>query len=215
MSTEKNIQRQIEEASRRQSRYTALARLSQKRLVKWRRKWNSAKKRVSKLLETKPGSPDLAETQKAEARFQRKTLFWRNRRDFSLRRRAFWKEVLERRRIKLARWIEVNRRIDWNGYPPVSNRKVRRVIRYAQRKHGFIITSTTGGQHSPTSWHYQSRAVDGICDDMSACQVDLEQHFGASYFLELFGPAPRYVKNGYTSVGVAFPDHQDHIHLAA
>lgn len=215
MSTESNIQKQIEEAARRQSKYTAISRLSQKRLVKWRRKWRSADKRVKVLLDSKPGSPDLAEAQKAEARFSRKTRFWRNRRDFSLRRRAFWKAVLERRKIKLARWIEVNRRIDWNGYPELSNRKVRRVIRYAQRKHGFVVTSTTGGQHAPQSWHYQGRAVDGICNDMAACQVDLENHFGAEYFLELFGPAPRYVKNGYVSVGVAFPDHQDHIHIAA
>lgn len=117
MSTESNIQKQVEEAARRQSKYTALARLSQKRLVKWRRKWRSADKRVAKLEETKPGSPDLAETQQAEARFSRKMRFWRNRRDFSLRRRAFWQAVLQRRKIKLSRWIEVNRRIDWNGYP--------------------------------------------------------------------------------------------------
>lgn len=215
MSTGNEIQRRAEEAARRQSKYTALARLSQKRLVNWRRRWTSAKKRAAKLLETKPGSPDLAEAQKAEARFQRKTLFWRNRRDFSIRRKARWTEIFKRRQIKWERWIEVNRRIDWNGYPQISDRKVRRVIRYAQRKHGFVITSTTGGSHSPTSWHYQGKAVDGICSNMSACQVDLEQHFGAAYFLELFGPAPRYVKNGYTSIGAAFPDHQDHIHIAA
>jgi hypothetical protein len=214
MSTESNIQKQLEEAARRQSRYTAISRFAQKRLVKWRRKWTSAKRRVTKLEHTKPGSPDLAETVRAAARFQRKTLFWRNRRDFSLRRRAFWTEVLKRRQIKWARWVEVNRRIDWNGYPPVSNKKVRRAIRYAQRKHGFIITSTTGGVHSPTSWHYHGRAVDGVCDDMAACQLDLEKHFGADYFLELFGPAPRYVKNGYV-VNAKFPDHDDHIHFAA
>jgi hypothetical protein len=213
-STESNIQKQIEAAAKKQSHYTAIARLSQKRLVKWRRKWRSAAKRVEKLKETKPGSPDLAATQKAEARFGRKTRFWRSRRDFSLRRRAFWKAVLERRKIKLARWIEVNRRIDWNGYPELSNRKVRKVLRYAQRKHNFVVTSTTGGQHAPTSWHYQGRAVDGVCADMAACQIDLENHFGAEYFLELFGPASRYVKNGYV-INAKFPDHDDHIHFAA
>ena len=215
MSTESNIQKQVEEAARRQSKYTAIAQLSQKRLVKWRRKWRSADKRVAKLEETKPGSPDLAEAQKAEARFSRKMRFWRNRRDFSLRRRAFWQAALKRRKIKLSRWIEVNRRIEWNGYPELSNRKVRKVLRYAQRKHNFIITSTTGGQHSPTSWHYQGRAVDGICSDMAACQIDLENHFGAEYFLELFGPAERYVKNGYVITGSSFPAHEDHIHIAA
>ena len=214
MSTKQNILDQLEKAADKQAKFTAIARLSQKRLVKWRRKWKSAHKRVLKLQETKPGSPDLAQASAAEQRFGRKTRFWRSRRDFSLRRRAFWQEVFKRRQIKWSRWVEVNRRIDWNGYPPVSNRRVRQVLRYAQRKHGAIVTSTSGGAHSPTSWHYQGRAVDFVCDDMAGAQVDIENHFGADYFLELFGPAPRYVKNGYV-VGGKFPDHDDHIHFAA
>lgn len=200
MSTESNIQKQIEAAAKRQSQWTRVARFAQKRLEGWRKKWNKVKRRK-----------DQTEAE----RCLRKMRFWRSRRDLSLQRRAFWQAVLKRREIKLARWLAKHRDIDWNGYPPVASRRVRRALRFAQQEYGAIVTSTTGGGHSPTSWHYQSRAVDFICSDMAGCQIALEKKFGAPFFLELFGPAERYIKNGYVSVGTSFPAHEDHIHLAA
>lgn len=214
MSTHNELEKRLDQAAARQAKWTRRSRWAQKRLTYWRRKWQSVDKRVTELEQTKPDSSDLDEASRVEQRYARKVAFWRSRRDQSLRRRAFWKAAFKRRKIKLSRWIEVNRRIDWNGHPPVSNRRVRQVLRYAQRKHGAIVTSTTGGRHSPTSWHYQARAIDFICSDMAGAQEDLRRHFGEDYFLELFGPASFYVKNG-SVIRAKFPDHDDHIHYAA
>lgn len=193
------LEQKLEAAAKKQAQWARRTRLSQKRLEHWRKIWNKTKRRK-----------DTTDAEQAK----RKMAFWRDRRDSALRRRAFWRELYRTRKIRWQRWVASRRSINWNGKAPVASRKVRRVLRYGQRKHGFIVTSTTGGVHSPTSWHYQSKAVDVICSDMAAAQLDIERHFGTSYFLELFGPASRYVKNGYV-VNAKFPDHDDHIHIAA
>lgn len=199
MSTHNDIEKKLELAAKKQAQWTRRSAYAQKRLEHWRKIWNKTKRRK-----------DQTEAEQA----LRKIRYWRDRRDNSLRRRAHWREVFRVRKIRWQRWLNRFGSIDWNGHPPVASRRVKRALRYAQRKHGAIVTSTTGGVHSPTSWHYQSRAVDFICNDMAGAQLDIEAKFGASFFLELFGPASRYVKNGYVVQG-KFPDHDDHIHLAA
>lgn len=112
-------------------------------------------------------------------------------------------------------------RIDWNGHPkiPWYRRRLRRRVRYALRRHPRLyITATSDGSHSPTSWHYSGHAVDFGSDDArngpeKRAQRDLHERFG-NEFLELFGPKAFYVKNG-SYVSGHFPDHGDHLHLAA
>lgn len=199
MASGKDLQKRLEQAAAKQARWTRRTRWANNRVIHWRKVWNRTKSKT-----------DLTDAEQA----QKKMEFWRARRDNSLRRRAFWREVFKTRKIRWQRFVARHRRIDWNGYPPVRSRKVRRVLAYGQRKHGFVVTSTTGGTHSSTSWHYRSMAVDVICSDMAGAQRDLLNHFGASYYLELFGPASFYVKNGYV-VNSKFPDHDDHLHIAA
>lgn len=107
------------------------------------------------------------------------------------------------------------RRVRWNGYPRIRGRKIRRAIRIAQA-HGLVVTSTTGGTHSSTSWHYQGRAVDVASSSvtkMKQAQIAIARDIGRENFLELFGPGSWYIKNGEKIKG-AFPDHGDHIHIA-
>ena len=83
---------------------------------------------------------------------------------------------------------------------------------------GLYITSTTGGTHSPTSWHYSGHAFDagssgpGETPEIRA-QEKLLAEFGAGYFAELFGPSHWFIKDGVKYAGV-FPGHSDHLHVA-
>lgn len=110
-------------------------------------------------------------------------------------------------------------RIDWSGKPAVTYGPLVKAVRFALNSaDGLYVTSTTGGTHSPTSWHYSGHAVDfgsngpGESPEIEA-QNALLNAFGAGYFAELFGPAPYYVKNGVVYSGV-FPNHHDHLHVA-
>jgi hypothetical protein len=110
-------------------------------------------------------------------------------------------------------------RIDWNGCQPVPiyRRKLRRAARIAIAK-GCYITSTTGGVHSPGSYHYQGRAIDfGSSSASNApekrAQAALSKKFGNRKFAELFGPKKYYVKSGVRYSGT-FPGHADHLHVA-
>lgn len=119
---------------------------------------------------------------------------------------------------KLKRLIKRARRINWNGNQPVPGRELRDAARVALSVQGTYITSTTGGVHSPTSYHYQSRAIDFGSDDWSnrkeaQAQARLVDEFGDRYFTELFGPANWYIKNGVRYPGT-FPGHHDHLHVA-
>jgi hypothetical protein len=83
---------------------------------------------------------------------------------------------------------------------------------------GLYVTSTTGGTHSPGSYHYSGRAVDfgssgpGERPEIEA-QNALANAFGDGYFAELFGPDGWYIKNGVRYSGT-FPAHHDHLHVA-
>lgn len=121
-----------------------------------------------------------------------------------------------RKRAKAIKKRLASLRVDWNGYPPLRNKRLRRAVRIASR-YGLVVTSTTGGTHSPTSWHYKGRAVDlasGSVTQMKRAQGAIERELGRTNCLELFGPAAWYVKNGARYRG-AFPDHGDHVHIAA
>jgi hypothetical protein len=160
-------------------------------------------------------APHLARRKKADG----KQGFWRRRRDLSDRRKARRFAQLRRARKALARARRRNwrrQRIDWNGNDPHVSRRVKLVLRFSQHVRAFhaTVTSTTGGTHASTSWHYQGRAADEVEDEMVRLQNALLAFFGAEYFLELFGPADWYVKNGVVYQG-AFPYHDDHIHAAA
>lgn len=110
------------------------------------------------------------------------------------------------------------RRIDWRGKAPLTHAPLLKAVRVALTVSGLYVTSTNGGTHSTTSWHYQNRAVDFGSNDPSEApekkaQELLLKRFGAHYFAELFGPCDWYVKNGVKSSGT-FPAHGDHLHVA-
>jgi hypothetical protein len=143
------------------------------------------------------------------------------RRKRANRKQGFWRRFAQLRRARkaLARARRRNwrrRPIHWNGNDPDVSRRVKLVIRFSQYVRGYqaVVTSTTGGGHAATSWHYRGRAADEVEDEMVRLQHALLDFFGAEYFLELFGPADWYVKNGVVYQG-AFPYHDDHIHAAA
>jgi hypothetical protein len=137
--------------------------------------------------------------------------------------------ALERWRKALAKLTPAQRRkrkrlwrIDWNGCAPVRGWKLKRVVRYALRHYNVYVTSTTGGSHSPTSYHYSGRAVDIGADsqvEKNRCHAGLLKRFGAPYFTELFGPNNKqFVKNGVRySIADGDPletQHDNHIHVA-
>lgn len=76
------------------------------------------------------------------------------------------------------------------------------------------VTSTHGGKHVPTSWHYKHRAIDvaGPPPEMMALAKRALQR--PELFREMFyDPAGRYIKNGVIRRG-AIGGHRDHVHLA-
>lgn len=76
-------------------------------------------------------------------------------------------------------------------------------------------SSTHGGNHVPTSWHWVHRAIDvyGTADEMEKlARASVHSH---RLFKEVFyDPLGRFVKNGTVHLG-AIGGHSDHVHLAA
>lgn len=116
----------------------------------------------------------------------------------------------------------LRRQIYWNAKAPVGGRKLRKALRWALANFDVYVTSTNGGAHSPTSYHYRNQAVDIGSDnaaEKARCQKALLKKFGPGYFAELLGPDNEaWVKNGsqYTATeGDALEaQHDDHIHMA-
>lgn len=142
------------------------------------------------------------------------------RRDYHLRKFQAQIEAIEKidRLIAAEKERIEERRIDWNGKPALTHAPLIRAVRAALTVSGLYVASTNGGTHSPTSWHYQNRAVDFGSNDTSenpekAAQELLLQRFGAHYFAELFGPCDWYAKNGVVYRGT-FPNHGYHLHVA-
>lgn len=109
---------------------------------------------------------------------------------------------------------------------PKCKREIMRAI-----ARGCYVTSTTGGTHAPNSWHYQrasykaadgSRKRGGRAADVAGGFVAMRRYYWdcrrreltrrGTQFIELFGPAPWYVKWGGLLPG-QFPDHEDHVHV--
>ena len=184
------------------------------------RHWNEIGEEEALWLETHPraASAMITRHRRRKRRANRKEAWWRRRRDLSDRRKARRGKALRRARRAWRRRRRAWRRrpIRWSGNPSNVSRRVKLVIRFSQFRRPFnaTVTSTTGGQHTPTSWHYRNRAVDEVEDEMVRLQAALLNEFGAEYFLELYGPATWYVKNGVVYQG-RFPGHDDHIHAAA
>jgi hypothetical protein len=142
------------------------------------------------------------------------------------RRVAKWRSTgqtrfIPRAKAFIARLVRALKRVkarlivDWNGHPPLRVKRLRKAVRVAAR-YGLVVTSTTGGTHAPTSWHYKGRAVDlasGSVSDMAAAQAAIDRVVGRTNLLELFGPGRPNVKNG--SICPPIPDHRDHVHVAA
>jgi hypothetical protein len=112
----------------------------------------------------------------------------------------------------------------------VTPRCKREIMRAIAR--GCYVTSTTGGTHSPNSWHYQRvgyKAADGTWKrggravDIGGGPVAMARYYWdcrrrellrpGAQFIELFGPDRWYVKWGVLFWG-QFPDHEDHVHVA-
>lgn len=119
---------------------------------------------------------------------------------------------------KLIARISREQKVNWSGKPPLTYQPLVKAARTALSVSGLYITSTTGGTHAPTSWHYFGHAFDAGSDATDegpekAAQQKLLDTYGAGYFAELFGPADWYVKNGIKYTGT-FPGHDDHLHVA-
>jgi peptidoglycan hydrolase-like protein with peptidoglycan-binding domain len=78
------------------------------------------------------------------------------------------------------------------------------------RQMGLRITSTTGGQHTPGSYHYRGRAIDvaGSPSQMAAYY----RRLAGTRPTELFYDPVGGIKNG-TNIG-AIGGHRDHVHVA-
>ncbi|MCP3064386.1 peptidoglycan-binding protein [Myxococcus sp. K38C18041901] len=78
------------------------------------------------------------------------------------------------------------------------------------RQMGLTITSTTGGQHTPGSYHYKGRAIDvaGSPSKMAA----FYDRLAGSKPTELFYDPRGGIKHG-NNIG-AIGGHRDHVHVA-
>jgi hypothetical protein len=76
------------------------------------------------------------------------------------------------------------------------------------------VSSTSGGRHVPTSYHWRHRAVDVVAPHQELMRV-MRAAFGQPHaFREAFyDPMGRYIKNGVIRPG-QIGGHGDHVHLA-
>ncbi|MFY2557479.1 peptidoglycan-binding domain-containing protein [Corallococcus terminator] len=78
------------------------------------------------------------------------------------------------------------------------------------RQMGLTITSTTGGKHTPGSYHYKGRAIDVA--GSPAKMAEYYTRLAGSKPTELFYDPKGGIKNG-TPIG-AIGGHRDHVHVA-
>jgi hypothetical protein len=107
-----------------------------------------------------------------------------------------------------------------DGHQAVS-KQLTTVIAHGVGKFDLIVTSTGDGVHSETSFHFTKppQAVD-LAAPMTTAGIERMKKFQrfaakkwSSSLRELFGPDDFHFKNGARIAG-AFPDHQDHVHIA-
>lgn len=213
MADRPEILRRLETAARKQAKHSRLASWFEGRRHHFEKVENQARKAMRR--NDPHRHPDERKAFDAAVdqlhRAQRKQTFHRTRRDLHLRRRAKWNAIRKDWKKTLKQWRDAHS-INWFGHEGLHG-AIARAVAYAERVTDTTVTSTTGGTHAATSWHYQRRAAD-LAPDQADVQQALLDHFGAHYFLELFGPLGWHVKNGVVYQG-AFPDHGDHCHAAA
>jgi hypothetical protein len=80
---------------------------------------------------------------------------------------------------------------------------------------GLTVTSTTGGQHAPGSFHYSGKAVDvaGPPDKMRRYFLAAEERYGSNILEMFYDGNPYYVDSGKRVQG-RFGGHGDHVHIA-
>lgn len=114
-----------------------------------------------------------------------------------------------------------------NGRPDVSSKLYPLIMEAVAR--GLEVTSTTGGVHAPTSFHYQGRAVDiGVRPGLVGSRlahwrlVRFQRHVHNAHgrrLSELFGPSNR--ANRKWGKALTLPEgsgleqlHDNHVHIA-
>lgn len=113
----------------------------------------------------------------------------------------------KRGKVQFKKWMA-------NGHPVDGlSAKLKHGIAVGVTHFGVIVTATYDGVHTPTSWHYQKRAVDfgGPLENLPAWERYLLRHHTNAR--EIFGPEPRYIKDGVLIEGIA-PDNPNHVHWA-
>lgn len=134
--------------------------------------------------------------------------------------------AIARRIARLVAHIRYLGHLHFDGHPRNITHRLFPVIVLAHEC-GLIVTATTDGTHTPSSFHYPWNNPDGKGHAVDfGLKHPPDQHllerfqrralrkFGAGYFKELFGPAPFYVKNG-TRISGPDPDNENHVHAAA
>ncbi len=147
----------------------------------------------------------------------------RKRAAWWLRRRG---EVGKKLRAAREKWAETHDSPvfeTWmlNGCPGNVDEKLKSVIAFQVVVCNQYVTSTTTGGHTSTSLHFpwnnsdnEGHAVDTGASSVSSMQnaaIETRDHFGPSYFKELFSPCPWWLKYGAQYPGY-FPAHGDHGH---
>lgn len=107
-----------------------------------------------------------------------------------------------------------------DGHPAVAE-QLTTVIAHGVVKFDLIVTSTGDGVHDDDSFHFTKppQAVDlaAAMTTEGIKRMKKFQRFAAKKWStslnELFGPDDFHVKNGARIAG-AFPDHEDHVHVA-
>ena len=120
-----------------------------------------------------------------------------------------YREVMKQRKhgVKFKKWMA-------NGHPVDGlSKKLKYGIAVGVTHFGVVVTATYDGVHTPTSWHYKKRAVDfgGPLKNLPRFERYLLKHHTNAR--EIFGPVPRYIKNGKQYWGAA-PDNPNHVHWA-
>jgi hypothetical protein len=155
---------------------------------------------------------------------------WRKRRKQQQKRIVWWlrRKTTVRKRLKAAKkkWEETHGTPvfeSWmlNGCPDNITDKLKPVFAFQVIVCGQYVTATTNGTHTSTSLHYPRNNPDdkGHAGDTGASSVSsmqnaaekTKEHFGASFFKELFSPCPWWLKYGVQYAGF-FPGHGDHGH---
>lgn len=96
------------------------------------------------------------------------------------------------------------------GTPGTTNKSKLEFAKRVAHKFGLTITSTTGGQHAPGSYHYRGRAIDVA--GPPAAMARFFRFFAHYKPTELFYDPIGAIKNGNRIPPIG--GHSDHVHVA-